>query len=673
MKTVTLRNEILGPMDERYRADPASADRITDMKRSPRGGWEQAGGYVPVDEMVTGEVRKLHWFSQHNGARSWLVFEVVNGSVMDLFFWDFSAGSKTLIQGGRKLVPGPNPGTQFLEWGNWLYIFNGYDEPIRWNGREVVRVGFDRAPPAPTISKQNEVDLVAATFGPGAAITFHPTGQRGLGEVDVSNDQNWRFGWAWTWQNDQGHESPPSQIAFFSGTNDSLGAGLSSGPGFANVNVKSEAAPASTRGWKLWRTSNVFGVSTVGQQGFALYFHSSYPGGAGLDIVDDHPNRELGLQLLPNNSGVFPRGVQFAAIYKNTLFADGGPEYPDRIFFSSPGFIEQMPPENFFVIGDRRSGRPLGIRATKNAVIIFKARGIYLIKGDSRNGFFSETLTEDIGGYPIGEIPGIGLVFVGDAGPHVLVGALEHSGVPTRVEELVTPIADTWKQRVNTSALANATGIIYHRDRELWIQVPADGSDRPILGLVFHYDGGGWSLREDYPISDFAESTDRGYLYFSSWDDVNHEGLFVYTGVLDKDGDTLTASYQTAWMHFGVRSNYLHFIPYMLTHERALDIDLRVDRRLAYVDITDDDPYRSTDTEFDAEVWGTAIWDATKSWEDYEPHLIRTDLPFHPNGAQAFELQIRIEANRMHLISFDLHISNKGGATDIKPLHTLGD
>ena len=671
MKTKTFRNPDLGGMDERFRADPTTALSIRNMRRDTRGAWANSLGYTPVQPLAQvgalGPIRSLHWFGQHNNARNFLVFEMVIGSTVTLNYWNFGQAvpGPTLIQADRRLVEGPTPGTTYFEWGNWLYVFNGYDAPIRYNARETVRVGFD-APPPPPVLEAGPTDQMAADYITG--VFFSPIDQRGVG-VASGSPEFWRYGYAFTWVSDQGHESPISPTVFIASENEKLGNALV-GPGLRSVLLKSEPGPPNARGIRIYRTINVQDVETVGEQGFTLYFHSEHRTAGPLFVIDDHPDRELGLPFDPFSVGEFPRGVRFATIFKNTLFCDAGSEYPDRIRFSHPGKIEQMPPGNLLPIGDRAAGQPTGIRSTKNAIVVFKKRGIYLIKGDPLNGFYSETLSEDEGSSSaraLVEIPGIGLLHLDDDGPHVLLGALENTATPTRTEFIGGPIHDTWKKRVNISALANAHAVVNHVDREVWIQVPADGDDRPNLGLVYHYDIGMWSIREvgTYPAAAFAESKLTGELFFGSFAEVAHEGLFVYNDVLDGDGSNIVATYETAWLNFEERTQVLHLTPFVVAYDRPIPISVRVDREITYIDVSETD-HESRDAEHERDVWGTAEWGASAVWDDYVPVHVRVDL----HQINAFEASFRLQSDRIMLVSYDLGIVDRA-VPNIKHLSQL--
>ena len=81
----------------------------------------------------------------------------------------------------------------------------------------------------------------------------------------------------------------------------------------------------------------------------------------------------------------------------------------NTVYYSAPRQPEELPIENLFEIGDSISGPIVAMYPTKNALVIFKRFGIYLIKGDPLNGFFAFTLTKDIGCIASKSISNIGL------------------------------------------------------------------------------------------------------------------------------------------------------------------------------------------------------------------------------------------------------------------------
>lgn len=646
----------MGAMDERWVADPAGADRIVNMYHPPDGAWRTAGGYESAftPESQFGPVLSVHWFGQHQGGRQWLVYERQTSNTVELRYADYSADASVLIQSGRALIRGPRAGTTYFERANWLYVLNGYDPPVRWNGKEVVEVGFSITPPPPTLSISG-FDQADADYS-GQPVYDSAGFQRGVGTA-ASTATRWSYGYAVTWLNDIGQESPPSPIVFIENLNPrdpTAEEALAGVPiqGKRSVLVYIPAAPANVRGMRLYRTADVQGASAVGQQGFTLYFHSQYAAGE-VSVNDDLQDSELFTVLDRDQLGLWPTSARYAQMFKGTMFTDGGVEFPSRVRFSPPGNPEQMPEVNYLQVGDAKTGPIMGFKSTRNALVVFKRRGIYLIKGSPLDGFRTDTLTEDVGcagARSIVEVPGVGTLFVSDEGPYILEGALENTGTPTRATFIGEPIAKVWRTEVNKKALEGCRASRYLKDREVWLQVPAGGDDRPRLGLIFHYTTGGWSVREDYPFSCMTEGRDhRGLLFAGSWDDTNHPGIHVYTRGADLGGANLSSRYETSWVDLGKRTLVEHVEWDVLNLGRSLTMEWHVDRDVAVWQSGADTAVRQRDTELNRSRWGTAVWDAGA----FEP-LVPVKLRYDVYKSNAFEFQTRLVGGHLAVLGREL-------------------
>jgi hypothetical protein len=295
---------------------------------------------------------------------------------------------------------------------------------------------------------------------------------------------------------------------------------------------------------------------------------------------------------------------------------------------------------------------------------VTKNRGIYLIKGDPSSGFYAETLTRDSGcvaGDTIVEIPGIGLAMLGEDGVNLLEGALENTGTPTRIVNLSQQIPQLIK-KINRSAVVNACAACYHRDKELWIAVPTLDSATPNLVLVFHYEVGAWTIREDFPISCMLTTRDhRGYLFFGSWDS-NNPGIHVYSrGWQYKGASTeIAPRYESAHMDLGAlyRSwQPAYVLVHCIGHGGNMEFDAYVNRGLTSVRVASGDSVDTRDQQYTQDefpVYGTAVW-GTGDWARLRPVTLRFDLAAFRQGP-VHELQLVLEpaGRHVHLIQFDI-------------------
>jgi hypothetical protein len=623
-------------MDERWVSDQNTAGYIGNMYITSDGTWRAAGGLRATFTWPTSNpVYSLYHFVQ--GGRSWTMVEYEDTTAtarpykyLSLAYVDQYNDTLVDLDTGRVRVDGPWRGTTYLEHNNWLYALKGYDAPIRWNGREKLPVGFSAIPAPPTVS----LGPISELGGQVLSI--------GLGEFQ----ERWTYGWAVSLVNDQGALSPPSAITYLRGSNPAQTG--TTPPRKLTALIQTDRYPGHVRGVILWRTGNVESVSTVGQQGAAMYFVRAFSTGGKMTWVDGTPDTRLLTELDRDQVGLFPGGASIARLFKGTLFVDEGPSAPSRIRYSSPQHHEQFPGINYLQVGDETSGKVTGMLATRNALVVFKQRGIYLIRGNQSAGFRVDTLTEDVGCVAprsIVEVPGLGAVFLSESGPHVLVGALENTGTPTDVRFIGQGVAQTWAQRVNTKALASCRAEVNVADREVWFLVPEGGDDRPLLGLAFHYEANGWSVREGYASQCLTATRDhRARLLFGA---VGSSGVRTYTHA---ENPPVLPEYRSAWLDLGAeRTQVRHVQLQGLTLGADIDFDWRVDHVPVGWTAGPDVRLQGDDYERVLPEWGTAVW-GTASWYREYPTGLRYDL-YACNG---FTVQWRATGYRIALTGADL-------------------
>lgn len=700
MKVRELRVDVPAGMDTAYRPSPNGADLIEDMWWDAQGCWRQVGGYERIANtggfLGAGSVESMFWFTQHNGARRYLVFERrALGGDLELFYFDAAKqAAQPIDPTPRTYIPGPWQRTQYCAVGNWLWYLNGHEEPRRWGGtnRPVVRIGFSLPPPPPLLSDSNGLFDRFGRVGAAVITSYNDREQRGVGDRPTATPPDivttiWRYGYAITWVNDLGQESPPSPIAYASGQNiqDHLNPAFGIN-GRKTVMVTFPDGPAHVYGARLYRTRNLVTDNEFESDGARqvslsvqeqvsigqLYFHSEWATGRGFTLGDDKPDFELGAQLDPDRTGPLPRGVKYLAPYQGCMFLAGSPEYPDRVWFSAPGLPEQFPAINYIDVGNRDSGEVTGLYPTQNALVVFKRRGTLIIEGDPSRGFTAKTLSPDVGcssPNAMAEAPGLGLVFVSESGVFLIEGvSRERETRPARITRISTSIQRVWDARVNTRALMSAQGVLFRRQREIWLQVPADGagSNGDFLGLVYHYETGAWSIRPAWPINCFTESKDeRGYLFFGARND---RGVYAYSRGRDKGGVSVVAKYRTTWHDLGSvwgRSQVLYASPYLLNYgDRVHAVTYRRDR------LQDFEPAqgarKSEDSEFERAKWGTATWGSKtidgSVWTDVEPTVVRHDVTNAEGhlGMNALEWQMEIQSTRIGLASYALGVPQSG-------------
>ena len=92
----------------------------------------------------------------------------------------------------------------------------------------------------------------------------------------------------------------------------------------------------------------------------------------------------------------------------------------------------------------------------------------------------------------------MGVMVAARDGVYLVSGGLD-GGAVVQATRMTDNIADTWA-RVTQECLPRAVGRYSPATREYHLYVPADGADRPSLGLVWHLDKQAWTLREGFPV-----------------------------------------------------------------------------------------------------------------------------------------------------------------------------
>jgi len=422
-------------------------------------------------------------------------------------------------------------------------------------------------------------------------------------------------------------------------------------------------------------------INVENRQDFQVFLLDTIETGASVQYIDDTPDNELGPLFNPANVGLFPRGAKYMAMFKGTMFVAGCPEYPDRVFFSAPLYCEQFPQGNFMQIGDRDSGEVTGLYAMEDTMVCFKQRGIYLIKGNVLSGYATQTLTEEMGCSSPNAVVAtpMGLVFVTTSGIYLLSG-IDNSATPPKVRHISKPIQKYWDEHVFTQGLMSAQATVNYKDREVWVQVPADGSWHPTVGLVWHYGvgSGEWTRRRAYPVNCFAQSRDEyQYLYVGSWDPSHNQltngGIRLYSHAhptLQFQGE---ATYMTSWLSFGNRYDrtmVVHFQPVMVAFGGTTGRLFGKWYTGRDLDEVGEESLWLTNSETDQQTWGDAVW-GTSVYGDYRSCIFRFDTTNGGAPLMAFESAFELSGyrgSRFELIAYDMEVTPSRAPVDIKKL-----
>lgn len=694
-------------LEQRWKGNPASAQTAQDLAYDPRGGWRTGPGYRRTllgvyDQMsgtytnpftALGVIWSLHRFSQGNGARQWLLFEsddngstatlrALNPSHHNTTPYDTLVDRSGTAVTGRTIVTTPWIGTQSVTWGNRVYLVNGYDTPIVFDGEMADRAGFAGPPGTPSA---REISATTATYYDGASNSSIP--QFGFGYLPASTTDPAQISqrcYAVSFINSRGQESPLSAISDVVQTKTG-NSGITLGRNFHALTLPT--GPVGTVARRVYASQNI--VDTSGQvvagRSTQLFWL--------LDIEDNvttlteiyQDDDALGTAPYdPTAFGSWPAGARIAVDFKGTMFVASADA--SEVQYSAAGFPEVFPPANRIPIGDAALGPVTGMYATRNAVVVLKQRGVYLIKGDPVNGFWADTLDHAAGcasQRTLVEIPNVGLSWVGLDGIYLLRGTLENEGYPTEVKTLSLPVYEDVREWT-TSALSNAVAVPNPREKCAIFVVPRRGSVDATHMIVFHYEVGQFTTSEDWPVRCALNTSDhRAYVFFGSSDASSNPGIHVITrGFANKGGVALAPVYETADLDFGSIFRSINVVGVFVFcigfGNNDLTLDYKVARRLTYVRATEGKSAQGSDQQYldrsenRMKVYGAtvgaytdpdgtaevAVWD-TDTWAVWRPIVVRFDTytgGVSPTHEFAAKLTPAEGSTLMEIVSLDIEL-----------------
>jgi len=731
MKTQTFEVARLRGIDNRWRVSADSAADIQEMSWNDYDGWKTAGAYDSItqsnnDWTPNGTIHSIHFYSRHNGRNRDIIFEDSLGNLARLNPSGFALGSTpyellkdqngTVVGSSgnpRHVPPTSEVSSQSITFGGRLYILNGQNSPIVYDGRVVTRCGFSQIPAKPDASvvyrKQHNLEVESGgddgddtSYFLGTRVkgqglgSLNPTGSRVKKKKTTSTAQDGNkyvdgklcgYQYRVTFVNKRGQEGPmsdASDICSFECANGKRR--------FTQINLPIGGEDVVAR--RLYRTRDIFdgnGNPISPESGRNFFFLKEIQDNEATAIEDGISDSNLGSLTDPEDFGIYPKQGKFITSFKNTVFVAGMPS--NLIKYSAEGMPEVFPRDNVFDIGDAESGEITGMYASTNALIVFKTRGIYLVKGDARNGFYAQTLTRDIGCIAprtIKDVPGTGLVFLASDGVFVLKGALENTGSPTSIARLSTPIQNITK-RIDQVGGKAAVGVINRNDKEYFLFVPTIGELNNLV-LVWHYETGAWSQRKNYPVQCAVETKDtRSYVYFGSCDDtkpgINVQSNFYRTkyelgsqASIASGAPALTTSldypmYETSPLSFGsvyknVQVGYINCYAVAYGND-PMKVNFKINRSDT-VALDDNKPRKQQDINELLPVYGEARFDKD-TWGFHRPVILRYDVShMHKSVTSEFSVQFKqdennVNPNRMMVVGYSVDLK-LGEQRNIRPL-----
>ena len=651
--TVTSKSTTLSDMSSERTAGLSDANRITNA---------YALHVVP---------KTMHWFAQFNGAIQFLIYEGSGGGLYKFYGstapyrpWRYLTHVDGRVFDGtvrkRTMMDTEWEGTNYHTFAGRVYMVNGYDEPLVYDGRLISRAGFGTNPPEP------EVVLVKNDSGENLFLT---TGGYGLGHKNTEATYSYRV----SFLNERGQESPMSSSESIDCPNDGSR---------TLATIKVPLGPPGTVARRIYRTQNQRDIGGLRRDiafGREFYLLEEIQDNITTIFTDFKSDISLGGLNSNENYGLWSSRYNRIAVFKNTMFVANSME--SRIRFSEPRQPEEIPRDNELNIGDSNAGEVVAMYSTKNALIVFKSRGIYLVKGNPANGFYAQTLTKDVGCIAtksIREIPNLGLIFLSQDGFYMLKGALENTGTVTEIVRLGQPIEDIFNI-LNTSSAKSCRSTINHRDKEYWLLAPVQGDVTPSILFKFHYEIGDWSISKNFEANDVCVSEDhRNYVFIASSNtSTSYKGLYVYSrAYATKANNAVSPLYRTT--HISAKSIYDHFDivrinPLIIGYgSNDLSMNFRTNRDLttAYTFNLNTDQERALE-DVDAPKYGLADWEGTKVWWHLRPIPIRYDIStMHKGPVSEIQFDFTPTGSRVQIIGFELEL-RIGSRRDIATLDSL--
>ena len=693
-------------IDNRVPQEDRSATNIVNMTLDERTkGWDSRVGYEkfftsasttpygrPFDNTrgYSGPIYSLYSWSTHQGAKHFYIYEVgdTDTGTTHLKYLNVADEQEATIEDGRFTPAFSQPPTDYEPYGRWLVILNGQDRPVKFDSLtgNVLPLGWHDTPSAPDPWPQDEdgeqgagatngivLDIYGGNVGDPESAT---TRVSGLGSTTASAVNSYR--WKVSFVNETGSESPlsaPSEDARWITKEITSGTTFEKSHSLKRRAVYLEGIPRGPKGTvarKIYRTRNLGDMDpgTLAELDTIYYYVATVHNNRETNYIDYTPDNFLGADApFPSDSILMPApGARSAATFQGRLFITGGYGDVGKIYYSKVGQPDTFAGLDYFNVGTRDGGGVTALFPYYNELIVFRERAIDVIRNIDGQMVIAPFI-QGIGTRAVGSItsvPGVGVVFLSDDGVYALGGGLV-GGAEMAVTKISTPIMDTIK-RINPAALPRSTAAYSPKWREWHCYFAVDGEEKPSLGIVFHLDSGGWSIRENFPVGCIVSDKNANLVFGNHTgrpvpriEGEQHEsGLFVITRkpnaghTIDlvpgqeqqeatentQDGPPTTSKYKSKWHDFGYSSQkkfvkYLYL--YVLTKgDNTVPVTVFEDFSSTGTALTPVRPQRPE--HGDQDVLGTGLWDSAV-WQEQLVTELRYAVPQKACSRFAFEIE----------------------------------
>jgi hypothetical protein len=525
METRTLQDVAAGGIDQRYYPDPNQASNILNFRYDTNGGWRNDRGWeplIPYSQLAsTGSLayyedlfqpcRFLQVIQRHQGAEEYYVQER-NGNLF-YEFGNFGGGgfgnNKIIIDTDRNIPKPSDPGTQAIPYGRFTLFMNGYNDMIKWWGREKTnQFGFYQQPPSPTIlpvfpEYNKGLSSPAGTFDntevKGICIQFETSDSLGLG--DPAPGARSTYSYKITYVTDTGSESPLSDTASVTwrtlpNSEEPTDAQLATQKKYGVILTGLDPGHDGVVARRIYRTKNKKNGNDGA--GDVYYFLTQIDENTTTSFVDTAPDNQLTV-LAPSvsDSVRINTSYKFGAAWNGSMWIAGGEGQPTMVRYSKPGLPEQFGAFDFFDVGVRDGGHITALYPYYDVLLVFRERTIDAVFVNAQgNGYSCTTINKDTGTTATNTIklmPATGVMFLNKDGFWLLSGGLR-GGATFQVTNMSTKI-ESEMGRLSKNALARATAAYSEKEREYWCHYPVDGRTENSRGSVYNTTVNGWSFR----------------------------------------------------------------------------------------------------------------------------------------------------------------------------------
>jgi len=697
MKGQTLQIRVVGGMQQDVPQDPKAASLIENWTvdrastgLSSRVGYEKyrpnpAAQWAPFQALP--RIDSLFVAQQlPGGARQSILFE--SGGALYLFY-EVGQAATLVNLGGRKVPSNTEASSVYCQVGDRIVVTNGQDAPLiinpwplpRASGisatvvDQIVRpLGFAGPPPQPnalevaTLESTSTVGS-AASFSGNATSNWYPTNGNainypnlfGHGYADgtdgaVTNDYRYKV----TFLLDTGSESPLSESAAFRWTISNGHLGFRYAP-----TIRLPLGPKGTKARRVYRTlegeSTYYFVADVRNNVEELFHGFRATNALGFEA----PSAE--------DSTVLPAPrARVCASFKDCLFLDGGANESDTVFFSKPGFIDQFGSTDYIRLPSD-GGAVTGLYSYYNNLIIFRENGVDVVTGSYPN-FTAQTVTRQVAcraPNSVDSVPGMGVFFLAQDGVYILKGGLD-GGAVFQVVEIGQPI-DRELRRLTEECAPRAVGKYSPLDRTYHLYLPVDGDDRPSLGVLYHVEKQGWSIRTGFPVGCLGR-LHGGEIIFghntgAEAGQGTEAGLFVMSAIRSLGGSIQDdvyvtgpppiSHYQSAWHDFGdaQTKKQVQYVTLWVATTGSVTLNLKHYKDFEHEAVGQNYKYLAQPPDAkDQPVYDSAITDLD-TWQ--ESRLVPIRIPVAQQSCSWFKFGIET-ADDILLVGYEIEYTSRG-------------